>query len=118
MTKELNLDVQTTPSLSPSQKRVLQVVLENVIETGQCKSAAPLSVVTLSDFRESFPSLTTSRAEELMWSIMQTMWHSVQAGARSPNPLFHLVRKKGQAFVVEVDKGFLEHCTAALLSAN
>ncbi|ASL48860.1 hypothetical protein bAD24_p00795 (plasmid) [Burkholderia sp. AD24] len=96
--------VKTTRPFSPSEKRVLAVVLANVAETRQASTSAPLSVVSMADFREWFPSLSGNRARELLGSIVQVQWG---VDSCQPMPIFWNVIDKGSTFVIEVDSAFI-----------
>jgi hypothetical protein len=96
--------MEVTRPFTASEKRVLAVVLANVAETRQASTSAPLSIVSMTDFREWFPSLSVNRARELLASIVEIQWY---VGAGQPIPIFWNVIDKGSAFVVEVDSGFI-----------
>lgn len=100
---------QVIAALSRTQKRVLKVALANVVATSQHKTSATLSVVSIADFRESFPSLTLPRAREVLLSILIDQWKILNEAPASPArpAILWSVQTKGQTLIVEFDDNFL-----------
>ncbi|MGY6258808.1 hypothetical protein ACXIVK_35760 [Paraburkholderia caledonica] len=107
MSPRTPIRMEMTRALSASERKVLAVVLANVVESRQVATSSPLSVVCLADFREWMPTMSTKRALDLLASIVEIQWYT-NADPSQAMPIFWNVLEKGSAFVIEVDNRFRE----------